>query len=162
MEGRSRHGSVAVGDRLYVFGGKTQQSVLADLLEFNTKDSTWTSLPISGPSARFDFSFTLCSNQIVLVGGQEHSRRLCGDIWYLDLGMERRRVDKSVSCTYLCADHAKWKFIDAVSSSSSSAADVAMPFAHGAVAIASRLYIIGGHNGIGWTSQVILFDTGLR
>eukprot|EP00249_Psilotum_nudum_P001443 c1390_g1_i1 orf=519-1619(+) len=83
---RHRHAAVAVGKKVYVFGGLNNMNVLGDLLLLDTDIMQWRHVHCSGaiPCPRFSHSLTSIHQKIYLCGGFD-GKILFGEILALDL-----------------------------------------------------------------------------
>ncbi|CAB1352132.1 unnamed protein product [Coregonus sp. 'balchen'] len=66
-----RHSSFAVGDNIYVYGGHQDGVPTDDLMMFNTASLNWTPVKTTGtlPSARYNQTFAVVSEQVFMFGG---------------------------------------------------------------------------------------------
>ncbi|XP_021478389.1 tip elongation aberrant protein 1 isoform X2 [Oncorhynchus mykiss] len=66
-----RHSSVSVGDNIYVYGGLLDGVPTDDLMVFNTVSLNWTPVKTTGtlPSARYNHTFAVVSEQVFMFGG---------------------------------------------------------------------------------------------
>jgi N-acetylneuraminic acid mutarotase len=64
--------AVAVGARIYAFGGQTNAGVVLDTLEiYNPADDTWTNQAAQMPRARHGFAAVVHGTDVYLVGGED-------------------------------------------------------------------------------------------
>jgi len=84
--GRSAHGSAAIEEHLYVFGGYGSQATLNDqnLYSLNTKSKHWVTIPNttdSFPQPRYHMSMFSVDDKLYLFGGANNKdRKACQDL----------------------------------------------------------------------------------
>lgn len=68
---REGHTATAVGTRIFVFGGFTEQGYSSDLFVLNTDDMAWERPPVAGvpPSGREGHTATLFRDRLIIFGG---------------------------------------------------------------------------------------------
>ncbi|KAJ3068896.1 hypothetical protein HK102_007049, partial [Quaeritorhiza haematococci] len=84
---RVGHGSATVGNKIYIWGGRSgaDMSPLSDLYAFDTLTNTWSRIPQHGsiPPARSYFSITASDTHIYVFGGCPEKGRL-NDLYAFD------------------------------------------------------------------------------
>lgn len=126
--GRGYHCSVVYQDKMYTFGGSTDNSYISQLLEYNFDTHVWTAMPLTGnyPDAREHHACVVHGDNMYVIGG----RGLSGGY------------------TVLMMDVKVFNFISKTWSYGYLTGDTPSPvMGHKAVAYNNSLFMFGGYGG---------------
>ncbi|MBI4322585.1 MAG: hypothetical protein HY675_29185 [Chloroflexi bacterium] len=84
-EPRHGHQAVGIGDRMYVFGGRTGTGVASDWIwSYDLANGTWSQGTYSPSGSRYDFSAANVDGQMVVWGGRNYWGNYLSDLWRYD------------------------------------------------------------------------------
>lgn len=91
---RCAHGMVAFDDKLYVFGGYSNEKLLNDFYEYNIEQNEWRKIEESynTPTKRSDFAYGVLNSRFFIFGGWKNiniSHDAHNDAFYYDFYLKR-------------------------------------------------------------------------
>ena len=83
---RYGHTAVLVGSRMFVWGGKSESTLLGDMYFLDLEKWAWVpvSSTTSGPPPRMNHASLLVGRKIVMHGGWDGAERCFNDLWVFD------------------------------------------------------------------------------
>lgn len=85
---RHSHAMAAVGQKIFLFGGRNEKCIFGDLYVLEVHSLHWTRVETTGnsPCPRFSHSMTLCGNFLVVLGGCPITKTV-KEVFLLHLGL---------------------------------------------------------------------------
>ncbi|KAH0791980.1 Kelch motif family protein [Histomonas meleagridis] len=115
--GRYGHTMISYANDLYLFGGRNNTKIFADLMKFNTVNNTWQSINSPGsPKPRYFHTATIHGNNMVIFGGKDKTNASLSTLFLFNINdnsWKRPEVlGEKVQARYLCHSiiYHKWFF----------------------------------------------------
>lgn len=154
---RRAHSAVLYRNRIWIFGGGNGMQALNDVWALDVgsgiDNMRWEKIETRGrkPSERGYNSANLIGNVMVIIGGSD-GRECYADVWCLNLGMHQE-TSFTVRIANIGLDTAQWSRIKLDAEY--------RRLAHSSTQVGSYLFVIGGHDGTNYTSDLLLFNLGM-
>lgn len=153
---RRAHSAVLYRGKIWIFGGGNGMQALNDVWTLDVGSGIdkmrWEKIETKGrkPAERGYHSANLIGNVMVVIGGSD-GRECFADIWCLNLG-GHRVPGYMITIAKIESDTAQWSKV---------ALDVEhRRLAHSSTQVGSYLFLVGGHNGTKYTSDLLLYNLG--
>lgn len=154
---RRAHTAVLYRGKIWIFGGGNGMQALNDTWTLDVgnglENMKWEKVETRGrkPSERGYHTANLIGNVMIVLGGSD-GRECFSDVWCLNLGMLSTDHYIIECLLIILADNSVWSMVKLEQDY--------RRLSHSSTQVGSYLFVVGGHDGTSYTSELLLYNLG--